>query len=147
MRQDAESLETPSLELPERLAIIMGREADGVSDTMLAAATKRVYLPIHGFADSLNVNVATGMVLQQLFYLCPEARGAMPEKEKAQLRDVWYRRIDKRGDDVDKLLANPPQVYADLRRPDDHLGAWMGGKMRRRIQARARDQSELWRNQ
>jgi tRNA G18 (ribose-2'-O)-methylase SpoU len=44
------------LEVPERVAIVFGSEAVGVSDAMLAAADKRVYLPLHGFADSLNLS-------------------------------------------------------------------------------------------
>uniref|UniRef100_K3X656 tRNA/rRNA methyltransferase SpoU type domain-containing protein n=1 Tax=Globisporangium ultimum (strain ATCC 200006 / CBS 805.95 / DAOM BR144) TaxID=431595 RepID=K3X656_GLOUD len=133
LSQDAVSLEAPGLELPDRVAIVMGREADGVSKAMLDAADKRVYLPIHGFADSLNLNVATGMVLLRLFYICPEARGAMLLDERTQLRDTWYRRMVKGAEDADAFLAAPPAPFCDLRRPDDHRGAWMGGKVKRKI--------------
>lgn len=132
------SLETPGLALPDRVAIVMGREADGVSKTMLAAADRRVYLPIHGFADSLNLNVATGMVLLQLFAMCPEARGAMRANEREALRDVWYRRMVKGDEDVEAFLASPPAPYCDLRRPDDHRGAWMAGKVKRKIVTKER---------
>ncbi|RLN26629.1 hypothetical protein BBO99_00001152 [Phytophthora kernoviae] len=133
LSQDAVSLQEPTLKLPDRVAIVMGREADGA---MLSAANKRVYLPIHGFADSLNLNVATGMVLLQLFTICPEARGAMLSNEREQLRDVWYRRMVKGGEDADAFIASPPAPFCDLRRPDDHRGAWMGGKVRRKIVAK-----------
>ncbi|KAF1323448.1 Rna methyltransferase, trmh superfamily protein, partial [Globisporangium splendens] len=133
LSQDAVSLEAPGLELPDRVAIVMGREADGVSKAMLGAADKRVYLPIHGFADSLNLNVATGMVLLRLFYMCPEARGAMLPNERTKLRDTWYRRMVKGTEDADGFLAAPPAPFCDLRRPDDHRGAWMGGKVKRKI--------------
>ncbi|GAB9475211.1 Rna methyltransferase, trmh superfamily protein [Globisporangium polare] len=133
LSQDAVSLEAPELELPDRVAIVMGREADGVSRTMLDAADRRVYLPIHGFADSLNLNVATGMVLLRLFFMCPEARGAMLPNEREQLRDVWYRRMVKGEENADAFLAAPPAPYCDLRRPNDHRGAWMGGKVKRKI--------------
>lgn len=103
---------------------------------MLEAANRRVYLPIHGFADSLNLNVATGMVLLRLFYMCPSARGAMLATERDALRDVWYRRLVKGKENADEFLAAPPAPYCDLRRPDDHRGAWMGGKVRRRIIAK-----------
>ncbi|KAJ0405960.1 hypothetical protein P43SY_005526 [Pythium insidiosum] len=140
LSQEAISLEdADSLEVPERLAIVMGRETDGVSQAMLAAAARRVYLPIHGFADSLNLNVATGMVLQQLFALCPEARGAMTPAERDELRAVWFRRMAKRGDDTEALIRCPPRPYGDLRRPDDHRGAWMGHKLRRRLEAKEKE--------
>jgi hypothetical protein len=103
---------------------------------MLEAAHKRVYLPIHGFADSLNLNVATGMVLQRLFYICPEARGQMFENERETLREEWYRRLVKGNEKAEDFLTNIPKPFIDLRRPDDHRGAWMGGKVRRRIQAK-----------
>ena len=46
------------LAIPESLAIVFGSESVGCSDTMLEAADKRVYLPLHGFADSLNLSVS-----------------------------------------------------------------------------------------
>ncbi|CCI42952.1 unnamed protein product [Albugo candida] len=49
-----------TLSVPDRLAIVMSRETDGVSDTMLQAETHRAYVPIYGFTDSRNLNVAAG---------------------------------------------------------------------------------------
>ena len=134
LSQDACSLEEPGLELPERVAIVMGREADGVSRAMLNAASRRVYLPIHGISDSLNLNVATGMVLYQLFHICPEARGAMLESEREQLRKEWYPRVVKENEDAQVFLKNPPKPFCDLRRPNEHRGAWMGSKVRRKLE-------------
>ncbi|KAG3124631.1 hypothetical protein PC128_g27454, partial [Phytophthora cactorum] len=53
-------------ELPARLAIVIGRETNGVSPEMLRAAHRRVYLPLFGFSESLNLSVATALVLQRL---------------------------------------------------------------------------------
>ncbi|GFH27955.1 SpoU_methylase domain-containing protein [Haematococcus lacustris] len=75
--------------LPHKLAVVMGREADGVSRQMLAAAHRRVYLPMFGMSASLNVMVATGMVLNSLFNCWPEARGGMEAERKQQLRREW----------------------------------------------------------
>lgn len=49
--------------LPGRTAIIMGNEAEGVSKVLLAASEKRVYIPMPGRAESLNVAIATGIIL------------------------------------------------------------------------------------
>ena len=127
-----------ALAVPERLAVVMGRESDGVTAEMLAVASQRIFLPLVGFNTSLNLQasivfvltnhwcyplntvrqnsrvtdiphvflilitptlpishqhpimqVATGMVLQQLFNLCPSARGAMSDDRRAELRRNW----------------------------------------------------------
>ena len=41
----------------------MGNEANGVSDALLAAADKRVFIPMQGRAESLNVAMAAGIVM------------------------------------------------------------------------------------
>jgi tRNA G18 (ribose-2'-O)-methylase SpoU len=58
--------------LPKRLAIVMGRESDGISPAFRAAADKCVFIPMVGFAESFNLSVATALVLQRLFDICPE---------------------------------------------------------------------------
>jgi hypothetical protein len=57
-----------------------------------------VYLPLHGFADSLNLSVATALVLHTLFTLAPDAVGDLPEDEKAELRAQWYDKERERGE-------------------------------------------------
>ena len=43
-----------------------GREADGVSQTLLREADERVYFPLHGFSDSLNVSSSVALILDAL---------------------------------------------------------------------------------
>lgn len=52
---------------PRRVALVLGAESVGISEEVRAAAAVRLYLPIHGFSDSLNVSVAAALVLQRLF--------------------------------------------------------------------------------
>lgn len=52
-------------------AIIMGSEEDGVSTELIDASDQAVKIPIHGSIDSLNVSVATAVVL----YECVRQRG------------------------------------------------------------------------
>jgi hypothetical protein len=54
---------------------------------------------VHGFADSLNLSVASALTLQRLFDLCPELAGAMSVAERCELRAKWYR----------QLISNPSQ--------------------------------------
>lgn len=45
------------------LAFVMGNEAGGVSTTLLQQADKRVFIPMRGKAESLNVAMAAGIVM------------------------------------------------------------------------------------
>jgi hypothetical protein len=53
---------------------------------MKQSADKRIYLPLHGFTESLNLSVATALILQKLFHIAPDARGDMSEEERKELR-------------------------------------------------------------
>lgn len=50
-------------DLSGRIAFVMGNEANGVSDVLLKAASKRVFIPMEGNAESLNVAMAAGIVM------------------------------------------------------------------------------------
>lgn len=50
-------------DLKGRLAFVMGNEAGGVSTTLLQQADKRVFIPMCGKAESLNVAMAAGIVM------------------------------------------------------------------------------------
>lgn len=91
--QEAQSLTLTSPTIPEKVALVMGTEAVGCSQYMLDEADKRVYLPLRGFADSLNLSVATALILHQLFVMDPTLIGAIPETQKTQLRQAWYAKL------------------------------------------------------
>merc|ERR1712079_534471 len=55
--------------LPRRLALVLGSEGAGVSDFLKAAADRLVYLPLSGFAESLNVSVAAALAVRVLLQL------------------------------------------------------------------------------
>ncbi|RMX63156.1 hypothetical protein DD238_007401 [Peronospora effusa] len=124
-------------ELPARLALVIGRETDGVSAEMLQAAHRRVYLPLFGFSESLNLSVATALVLQRLLDWFPQVRGDLDEHEKQQIRKQWH----------PQLVSNPTQALQaepwisgrvpirpldDLRRKT--YDAWIPKSVRRREQ-------------
>ena len=46
-----------------KFAIIMGNEGQGVSQELLNFTDKNIYIPMSGNAESLNVGVATGILL------------------------------------------------------------------------------------
>ena len=122
-------------ELPPKLAIVFGTESTGCTEEMLDAADYRVYLPLSGFADSLNLSVAAAMVIQKLFFLDPSLVGDITEEEKDSLRSVWYPTL-ARNKTEDKLyrelLAKRefPVPFADVRRADGHRDGWLHKKVK-----------------
>jgi tRNA (guanosine-2'-O-)-methyltransferase len=58
---DAYTPETLPIDNP--VALMFGVEREGLSDEALALANKYLYIPMYGFAESLNVSVAAGISL------------------------------------------------------------------------------------
>jgi len=123
------------LPLPEKLAVVMGRESDGVSQVFLEAASKRLYLPMWGFTESYNLSVATGLVLQRLFDLCPEAHGSLTDAEKQELRASWYRSLG--GEDWEERygqwLHDPPPPLETSRADPETRRPRMPKKLAKRL--------------
>ncbi len=55
-----------TLPAPQRLGLVMGNEGAGLSDDVSAACSRMVSIPIGGGVESLNVAVATGILLHAL---------------------------------------------------------------------------------
>ena len=51
---------------PNKTALIMGSEDKGISPTILKKCDKIVKIPVKGTVDSLNVSVATGILLYEI---------------------------------------------------------------------------------
>jgi tRNA G18 (ribose-2'-O)-methylase SpoU len=81
------------LQVPDKVALVMGTEAVGCSQFMLDQADLRVYLPLRGYADSLNLSVATALIIHQLFVMDPTLIGGITEDQKRQLRQDWYTKL------------------------------------------------------
>jgi tRNA G18 (ribose-2'-O)-methylase SpoU len=62
--QDADDLWC--LDVPDRVALVLGSEGPGLSDAALAAADRRVRIPIHPAVDSLNVGHAAAIAFAAL---------------------------------------------------------------------------------
>lgn len=113
--------------LPEKVAVVLGAEEAGVSDKFKKAADRLVYLPLCGFAESLNVSVAAALISMILLQLYAQTR--LPEDmrldaaEMQSLREDWYAKLARTADESDtyaNLTQAPPAPLDDLRRPDAH---------------------------
>lgn len=108
---------------------------------MLNGGDKRVYLPLSGFADSLNLSVAAAMVIQMLFFMEPTLEGEISQAEKDELRTLWYKSL-ARNEKEDKkymdILASGdfPKPFGDMRRAGEHREGWAQKKVVKKNQAR-----------
>ena len=123
---EAERLDSPAKirPMPERVALVIGREVDGVSERLLEAADRRLYLPMWGFTESFNLSVATALFLQRFFDADESLHGAMEVGEREELRRAWYARLggrdERKRERYLSYLADPPEAAPDSRPQEDH---------------------------
>lgn len=58
-----EALAYNELPASDKVALIVGNEGKGVSQTIIDSADKVVYIPMKGKAESLNVAIAAGILM------------------------------------------------------------------------------------
>ena len=66
LRADAVPLDVLAADPPERLALVLGTEGDGLAPATVAAADLAVRIPMRGGVDSLNVAAATAVAVWAL---------------------------------------------------------------------------------
>ncbi len=138
LSQAAVCLTNEKIALPRSLAIVMGTESTGASPVMLAAADRRVYLPLHGWADSLNLSVAAALFLQRLIDVDDTVVGDMGPEERAALRKEWYPKMARNGDTEEEMrcaqlaVEGGVEPFGDLRRIDKHRAGWQPPKIRKK---------------
>ncbi len=54
-----------NLDFTEKVAIVMGNEHRGISDEVKMLVDKQIYIPMRGMIQSLNVSVATAVILYE----------------------------------------------------------------------------------
>lgn len=122
---------------PDKVALVVGRESDGVSAQMLAAADRRLYLPMQGFTESFNLSVATALVLQRCFDAAPELVGAMCTEERDAIRRDWFERlagnVEGRAEEYAYWAEHPPEPHADPRPSDEARRPRIPKKVRKRL--------------
>lgn len=61
-----DAVDYKTIDYPNKTALIMGSEDKGISPTILKKCDKIVKIPVKGTVDSLNVSVATGILLYEI---------------------------------------------------------------------------------
>ena len=112
--------------LPQRVAVVIGSEGAGVSQTMLSAADRRIFLPMSGFTESLNISVAAALILQRLLDAAAYGgtQGGLPKEELDALRVAWYGQLARSADQLTTFMqlaaAGGALPFKDTRRPEVH---------------------------
>lgn len=113
--------------VPKKVAVVFGTESVGCTAEMLSGCDLRVYLPLRGFADSLNLSVATALVIHHLFVLDPSIEGDMSDEERIKLRRKWFAKLagkrlltSRQKKDRAKLLSTIEQCRDIARKQAEH---------------------------
>lgn len=61
-----DSISYLNLNISEKNAFVFGNEGKGVSEYVLQHSDEKIIIPLYGMAESLNVGVATGVVLYEI---------------------------------------------------------------------------------
>lgn len=90
LSEDAENIY--DIDFTEKIAIVMGNEHRGISEEMIEAVDKHIYIPMRGMIQSLNVSVATAVTL----YEAQRQRSLKGMYDKSELSD----------EELDNLINN-----------------------------------------
>ncbi len=66
LEQDAKSVNFRKLKVGKKVALIVGNEVGGVAKSLLKLADEIAEIPMQGKKESLNVSVATGIILFEI---------------------------------------------------------------------------------
>ncbi len=64
---DAASVDYQSIQYPSQMVLLMGSEREGLHPEYLSLCDQLVSIPMGGYSDSLNLSVATAVVLYEIF--------------------------------------------------------------------------------
>jgi tRNA (guanosine-2'-O-)-methyltransferase len=106
LQESAEPLKNVSLD--QKLALCLGTEEEGLSDTAHEMSDLFVQLPMHGFNQSFNVSVTCALSLYELVQRLHtlELDWHLTEAEKDDLRYDWYHKTVPEADlHVARIMA------------------------------------------
>ncbi len=78
------------IDFTEKVAIVMGNEHRGVSDEAAKLSDGLIYIPMHGMIQSLNVSVATAVILY--------------EAQRQRLVNGMYKKSELTEDEIESMI-------------------------------------------
>ncbi|WP_062054739.1 TrmH family RNA methyltransferase [Aquimarina longa] len=83
-------------------AFFFGKEQHGLSDLVLDAADSKLYIPMVGFTESLNISVSAAIILQYVTSKLRETdiKWQLSEEEKLEKRMEWAKKVIKSHEQI-----------------------------------------------
>jgi 23S rRNA (guanosine2251-2'-O)-methyltransferase len=66
LEQDSRSVMLPNYQPPQKIALLLGEEVEGIEASLRSTCDDLIEIPMHGQKESYNVSVATGIALYAL---------------------------------------------------------------------------------
>lgn len=128
---DDRALPPEQVPLDRPIAVWMGTELAGVSDRARQRAEGVIHLPMHGFAESLNISVAAALILRTLTHRLRTEQGtAAGLSAEAQRQELarWLAREDLDLSTDDALTWATELLGGDASHTDGVGGEASGGR-------------------
>ena len=87
-----DTLDFREVDYTKPTVIVVGNEVEGVSKELLPFATHKIKIPMVGMVQSLNVSVATGVILYEA-YRQREKAGLYeePQLTRQEIKEILYK--------------------------------------------------------
>ena len=93
---DERAVSFREIDYTQKILLVMGNEKEGVSQEVIAQADKIIYIPMKGMVQSLNVSVATALILyeaqRQLENDGKYATAQLTHEERENIKATWLYR-------------------------------------------------------
>lgn len=98
------NLTIQQVDVSNKIAVVMGNELHGLSDTAIALADYKVTIPMFGFTESLNLSVSAAICVHELInrMKASSVDWHLSEEMKKQLRLEWYRKLVRNAEMIER---------------------------------------------
>jgi tRNA (guanosine-2'-O-)-methyltransferase len=88
-----------------RFALVLGNEREGIHETLAAACSSRVRVPMRGFVESLNVSVTAAILLHAA------TLGRPGDLDRGAMRRLYARGLYLSLERAEEILAQPGRAF------------------------------------
>jgi tRNA (guanosine-2'-O-)-methyltransferase len=87
-----------------KLAIVFGNELNGASTYALEHCDNKIWIPMYGFTESLNISVSVAIALNTFMQKLRQSEQDifLSEEEKRFLKLQWYRKIVRKSEILER---------------------------------------------